>query len=300
MKAWWLPLLLGLLVAICHFRQDSLRRILLGLENEISEKEFREEVAQLQFRGLTADAAEVRLRAAINIRRERQGAMTFDRDVRKALESEMQAWRRQWEKPMERDKRLMGQGMTEIEMEDRVREALLDQAWLEARMAPSSLVTAEELQAAYQAQSTALILPQMQRIEHLFLAQSGREARDRSAEIRKLHQRLSGGEDWATLVQTHSEDARTKRKQGDLSWLGISRTPQAVLLTAQALQTGKMSSPIQSELGWHIIRLIKRQDERLPRLDELRTELLSVLQADKRQAALEWILEMPLPKPASD
>lgn len=300
MKAWWLPLLLGLLVAICHFRQDSLRRILLGLENEISEKEFREEVAQLQFRGLTADAAEVRLRAAINIRRERQGAVTFDRDVRKALESEMQAWRRQWEKPMERDQRLMGQGMTEIEMENRVREALLDQAWLEARIAPSSLVTAEELQAAYQAQSTALTLPQMQRIEHLFLAQSGREARDRSAEIRKLHQRLSGGADWATLVQTHSEDARTKRKQGDLSWVGISRTPQAVLLTAQALQTGKMSSPIQSELGWHIIRLIKRQDERLPRLDELRTELLSVLQADKRQAALARIMEMPLPKPASD
>lgn len=290
MKAWWLPLLLGLLVAICHFRQDSLRRILLGLENSISEKEFKEEVAQLQFRGMTVDTAEAQFRAAINIRRERQGAVTLDRDVSKALESEMQAWRRQWEKPMERDQRLMGQGMTEIEMEHRVREALLDQAWLEARMAPSSLVTAEELQAAYQAQSTALTLPQVQQIEHLFLAQNGREAKDRSSEIRKLHQRLSGGVDWATLVQTHSEDARTKRKQGDLGWLGISRTPQAVFLVAQAMQTGKMSSPIQSELGWHIIRLTKRQNERLPRLDEVRTELLSVLQADKRQAALEKIL----------
>ncbi|WP_184213151.1 peptidylprolyl isomerase [Prosthecobacter dejongeii] len=289
-----------MLIALCQFKEEPLRRFLLGSEQAIAERNLSEEVAQLQFRGLAANTAEIRWRVALNIRQQRQREVTFHPDVSTALEKEMQAWRRQWEKSTDRDQRLIGQGLTERLMENRVKEALLDQAWVEAQMAQSGLVTANELQAAYQATDSALKLPQMQRIEHLFLAQSGLRAKDRSVEMRKLHQRLLRGEDWAGLVQTHSEDARTQKKQGDLGWLGISRTPQAVIQAALSMQTGQVSSPIQSELGWHIIRLIQRKDERLPQLNEVRAELTAILQANKRQAALERITEkLPL-KPASD
>lgn len=286
MKRWLLPVMLAVLTAGVYVKRDSLRSFLLGNEPLVPAEAVREEQARLRFRGLAEGDAQARVLEAARIRELRLADVAFQADVRVALGREMQAWRRQWEKEDERAQRLAGQGLTEAEMDRQVREALLDEAWLEQQMAATTRVSEGELQAAYVARREALRLPQVQRVAHLFLAQSGPQAKDRGPEMRQLHQRLLAGEDWAALVLAHSEDARTKRQAGDLGWVGAARAPEAFVKSAQGLKPGQMSPPVKTALGWHLIRVLKRQETRLPTLAEVREELAALLQDEKRQAAL--------------
>jgi parvulin-like peptidyl-prolyl isomerase len=289
MKRWLLPVMLAVLTAGVYVKRDSLRSFLLGNEPLVPAEAVREEQARLRFRGLAEGDAQARVLEAARIRERRLADVAFQVDVSVALGREMQAWRRQWEKEDERAQRLAGQGLTEAEMDRQVREALLDEAWLERQMAATTRVSEAELQAAYVARREALRLPQVQRVAHLFLAQSGPQAKDREPEVRQLHQRLLAGGDWAALVLAHSEDARTKRQAGDLGWVGAARAPEAFVKSAQGLKPGQMSAPVKTMLGWHVIRVLKRQETRLTTLAEVREELAAQLQDEKRQAALEQL-----------
>ena len=286
MKRWLPPVMLALLIAGLYVQRESLRTFLLGHEPHVPVAVVKGEQARLRFRGLAEGDALARVLEAARIRELRLADVAFQADVSVALGREMQAWRRQWEKEDERAQRLAGQGLTEAEMERQVREALLDGAWLERQMAATTRVSEEELQAAYETRREALRLPQVQRVAHLFLAQSGPQAKDRELEMRRLHQRLLAGEDWVALVLAHSEDARTKRQAGDLGWVGATRAPEVFVKSAQGLKPGQMSAPVKTALGWHIIRVLERQETRLPTLPEVREELAALLQDEKRQAAL--------------
>ncbi len=77
-----------------------------------------------------------------------------------------------------------------------------------------------------------------------------------------LLERLRKGENFAALAQQESEDASTAANGGDLGWFprDVALMPPAVVQTAFALSVGEVSQLVQSEVGYHIIKVEARED----------------------------------------
>lgn len=72
--------------------------------------------------------------------------------------------------------------------------------------------------------------------------------------------RFANGEDWHALAAEYSTDLSNSQNGGDLGWFNSDVTFVAEFKTAVfSLQTGEISAPVQTEFGWHIIRVLGRE-----------------------------------------
>ncbi len=118
---------------------------------------------------------------------------------------------------------------------------------------------------------------------------------DRSTEIHALYQRLMRGESWAELTAKHSEDERSRHRAGDLGWLSRERMPSEFMTAVEAQKFGLFSQPIETKLGWHILRVTERQASLLPRFEEVHSEIKAWLHQVKREAALKAMTSVVTP-----
>ena len=100
-----------------------------------------------------------------------------------------------------------------------------------------------------------------------------------------LLERLKRGENFAALAQQESEDISTAANGGDLGWFprDVALMPSIVVQTAFALSVGEISPLVQSEAGYHIIKLEARDNAR-----PLTPEMLLYAQQSAFQA---WLAE---------
>ena len=78
------------------------------------------------------------------------------------------------------------------------------------------------------------------------------------AEIKEIQKRLKNGEDFATLAATES-DCPSKEVGGDLGFFKRGQMVKPFEDAAFALQLGEISDIVESEYGYHIIRLEEKR-----------------------------------------
>jgi len=108
------------------------------------------------------------------------------------------------------------------------------------------------------------------------------EAEIASTKINEIYNRLNKGEDWNKLCQQFSQDGSSNTKGGVLRQFGASELGiQNFEETAFSLKkTGEFSKPIQTPYGWHIIKLIEKQN--LPTFTEMEPSLKQKVMKDSR------------------
>ncbi len=77
-----------------------------------------------------------------------------------------------------------------------------------------------------------------------------------------IKQRLLDGEDFASLARTYSEDFGSRARGGDLGWAGRGTMVPEFEATALRIKENKISDPIESEFGYHLIQLLERRGNR--------------------------------------
>lgn len=88
--------------------------------------------------------------------------------------------------------------------------------------------------------------------------------------IEQLWNRLQAGEDFAALAKVESEDIGTTEKGGDLGdWM---KRDDLVVPFAEALaklSPGQVSAVVETQFGFHLIKLLDRQPARLQSFEEV-------------------------------
>lgn len=257
---------------------------LLAVFRELRQGEFLQAAwTALRFRDHDAslEAARIRVSEDAQLRAVRLKA-GFQTDVSEALATELELWRKQFHLgDQDRAERLGMQGLDEAGMRGRLRECLLDQAFLVQR---GQTVPEPAVQAWFESHREQLRIPELYQVSHIFLSAHDPEKPDRRPEIQVISARLAAGENFAGLATRFSEDARSRPLGGDLGWVSPARMP-ADIMAALARQTlGKPGAPVHSRLGWHIFLVRERRASRIPALEEVRAEISALLDLRQREA----------------
>jgi peptidyl-prolyl cis-trans isomerase SurA len=85
---------------------------------------------------------------------------------------------------------------------------------------------------------------------------SDSDARER---LEQLKQRLEGGDDFADLARSHSDDQGSALKGGDLGWISSGDVVPEFEEQIKRLEAGQISSPFRTPFGWHLVQVLERR-----------------------------------------
>ncbi|MGQ0658735.1 MAG: peptidylprolyl isomerase [Chromatiales bacterium] len=83
---------------------------------------------------------------------------------------------------------------------------------------------------------------------------------DVRGKLEQLKTRIEGGDDFAQLARSHSEDRATASKGGDLGWVSPGELDPDFERAAGGLLPNQVSEPFQSQFGWHIVQVLERRE----------------------------------------
>lgn len=104
-------------------------------------------------------------------------------------------------------------------------------------------------------------------------------------EAAALVEQLNAGADFAELAKEKSEGPSGPRG-GELGWFGKGAMVPTFEEAVIALEVGAISSPIQTQFGWHVIKLNDTRLSEGPALEEVRGELTDQVQREAVEARI--------------
>jgi len=156
--------------------------------------------------------------------------------------------------------------------------ALLDVAALRQNVHPSE----QALQAYYKQNLDQYRVQFRVHVEHILLKTTGKTDAE-VEEIRKKAEEVLAkakkGAKFEDLAKQYSEDDGTKAKGGDLGWVLEGQTVPEFQKAAFELKNGEISGLVKSMFGFHIIKMIERQEARTKTFEEVRASIVPILAA---------------------
>jgi peptidyl-prolyl cis-trans isomerase C len=142
--------------------------------------------------------------------------------------------------------------------------------------------TEQEVRAEYETQ-VGLLPHQEYHVHHILVATEGF--------ARKLVGELEKGANFGDVAKRESMDP-SKTNGGDIGWLTPDRIMKPFADAMVALKKGEYThKPVQTQYGWHIIRLEDVRDVTPPTFDQVRQRLEQVVQAKKFKAYTDGLMK---------
>ncbi|MHA6300296.1 peptidylprolyl isomerase [Devosia sp. CAU 1758] len=185
-------------------------------------------------------------------------------------------------KVMSKAAREAGMDQTEIfaQRKTYLEERALRRAYFAEAIAGS--VTQEAVQAEYDAYVAQFAPVEEIRASHI-LVESEDLANDLKAKV-------DGGADFAALAREHSIDPGAANG-GDLGFFGRGMMVEPFEEAAFGLaETGDVSAPVQSQFGWHIIKLAEKRQSAPPAFEQVAPQIQNQLLMDTFTAKVDELM----------
>ncbi len=131
-------------------------------------------------------------------------------------------------------------------------------------------VTDDALQTAYDARFKDAAPQTEYNAAHILVADE--------AKAKELLTQLEGGADFAELAKTNSTDTGSGANGGDLGWFGLGMMVKPFEEAVVAATPGKVTAPVKTDFGYHLILVKESRLAALPTLDDIRDELATEIE----------------------
>ncbi|HEX8138019.1 MAG TPA: peptidylprolyl isomerase [Pyrinomonadaceae bacterium] len=112
------------------------------------------------------------------------------------------------------------------------------------------------------------------------------EMERRRTRAEELRRKAAGGADFATLARENSDDPSSREQGGDLGSFTRDSHPRAFDDAAFALKPGTVSGVVQTDFGYHVIKLFSHEPARAKTLQEATEEITQRLKAQREAVEL--------------
>ena len=132
------------------------------------------------------------------------------------------------------------------------------------------------------------------RIGHIYLAvtkdMKPEEVKKKEELAKQIKKEIDGGMDFSEAVKKYTEDKNALASGGDMILLkGVA--PKAIDSKAFSLAVGKVSDPIKSDIGFHIIKIKEKRAERSISYDDVARDLAQYIAQQRVQLAMAEYIE---------
>ena len=104
------------------------------------------------------------------------------------------------------------------------------------------------------------------------------------AKAQELAKALAGGKDFAELAKAESDDTGSGAQGGDLGTFGHGQMVPEFETAAFGLEPGKISDPVKTPFGYHLIQVQDRVDKKI---EDVRKAIEAQLKPDAAKKAIE-------------
>ncbi|MCU0303895.1 MAG: peptidylprolyl isomerase [Thermoanaerobaculales bacterium] len=188
---------------------------------------------------------------------------------------------------------LIRSGVTYEQLRSSVVEADLVQTFVETVVAPTIVISDDEVAAFYEANQEMFRGPDRIHARHiLFLVAPDASAEQREAAQRRAEaarQRALAGEDFAALAVELSEGPDAERG-GDLGFTARGQMVEEFDDAVWQLEPGAISDVVSSRRGYHVIRVEEIRAGAVVPLDEAREPVTDLLRQQRLAEALRTLL----------
>jgi peptidyl-prolyl cis-trans isomerase C len=106
------------------------------------------------------------------------------------------------------------------------------------------------------------------------------ESKDKAKEV---FEKIAHGGDFAKLAKEFSKDPGSKDDGGDLGFFGRGQMVPQFEEAAFALKPGDVSQPIETQFGWHLIRIDEKREKTPPAYDQVKDRIVASMIHRKAQ-----------------
>ncbi len=147
---------------------------------------------------------------------------------------------------------------------DRNTEATIDYIYVPAsRINTDDVVfTEDDLRTIYRRERSNFDMPETRILEYAFWTKtaSAEDTLETVERARELIERARAGEDFAQLALDYSEDIGSGLDGGNLGWFGEGQMVSPFEEAAFSAQIGEIVGPVQTQYGYHVIKVEDRRE----------------------------------------
>jgi peptidyl-prolyl cis-trans isomerase C len=226
--------------------------------------------------------------------------------TRKMVEDNIDEARKAAPSPEAFDAQIKASGMTLEQVRARAYEEQLARRVLERETTNGITISAAAAKQFYDDNPAKFEIPEQVRVSHILLSTleppdplnprtqprplPPEKKREKEKLARDLKARADKGEDFGKLVKQYSEDPGSKDKGGEYKFPRGRMVPEFEA-AAFSLKTNQISDVVESQFGYHIIKLLEVFPARHQEFAEVRTNIMGYLVAKEAEKTLPAYLD---------
>ena len=176
--------------------------------------------------------------------------------------------------------------LSETVVKNQIKQGLAIQKLIDNKFAKNISLSDSETKEYYDKNPEQFKLPEQVKASHILIKvdRAAEEPVKKAAmeEMVKIQKRINNGEDFAALAREYSQ-CPSSEKGGDLGFFGRGQMVPPFEKAAFALKPGEVSGIVETEFGYHIIKVTDKRDSMAITYEDVKDKLKNYLKKRKER-----------------
>lgn len=201
-----------------------------------------------------------------------------------AIDNEWTQLKGRYPDDKEFQKELDGLKLTEQVIKDQIKKGLTIEKFINQTFVEKTEIPESEAKAYYDGNPDKFVKPESVRASHILIKveEKADEAQKKAArtEIEKIQAKVKAGEDFVALAKEFSQ-CPSAENGGDLGVFTRGQMVEPFEKAAFSLTEGTVSEIVETQFGYHLIKITEKHDADKYSFDEIKVKLIQYLKDNK-------------------
>jgi peptidyl-prolyl cis-trans isomerase C len=215
------------------------------------------------------------------------------KDLDKQIDAKVAQGKARFKSEEEFKKAIKDVEMDEKDLREYTRRDLLISRYIETTFVPKVVVSEAEMRTFYDSNQDKFKKDETVKASHILIGVDNKASVDDRKKAREkaemLRKELAGGADFATLAKGNST-CPSSQQGGDLGFFSKGQMVPEFEKAALALKPGEISDVVETQFGYHIIKLTEKKPAMVTEFKEVKAKIEEFLKGQKINEAVQKFL----------